>query len=72
MDIGTGASLIYPLLGLKIFGWKFMAIDSNGKSIENCKNLVSLNGVEEWIKVMEVKESENVLDFEATENECEK
>jgi 23S rRNA A1618 N6-methylase RlmF len=25
VDVGTGASLIYPLIGNKIFGWKFIA-----------------------------------------------
>jgi 23S rRNA (adenine1618-N6)-methyltransferase len=24
-DVGTGATVIYPLLGLKCFGWKFIA-----------------------------------------------
>lgn len=25
MDIGTGATLIYPLIGHSVFGWKFLA-----------------------------------------------
>ena len=27
IDIGTGASLIYPLLGSKVYGWSFTATD---------------------------------------------
>lgn len=29
LDVGTGATLIYPLLGWRLFGWKFLAIDVN-------------------------------------------
>lgn len=33
VDIGTGSTLIYPLLGWKIFGWKFIATEQNKQSI---------------------------------------
>lgn len=30
LDIGTGASAIYPLLGAKVYGWAFIATDIDG------------------------------------------
>lgn len=27
MDIGTGATLVYPLLGWRVFKWKFVATE---------------------------------------------
>lgn len=32
LDVGTGATLIYPLLGWALFKWKFLAIDVNPNS----------------------------------------
>lgn len=54
IDIGTGASLIYPLLGWSVFKWKSLAIDSNEESIEHAKQLVSKNGLENVIRVIKV------------------
>jgi 23S rRNA A1618 N6-methylase RlmF len=34
MDVGTGASIIYPLLGIKEFGWDFYGVDIHQKALE--------------------------------------
>lgn len=34
MIAGTGASCIYALLGAKLFGWSFIATDSDPRSLE--------------------------------------
>lgn len=33
LDIGTGASAIYPILGYSMFGWSFLASDSHAASV---------------------------------------
>jgi 23S rRNA (adenine1618-N6)-methyltransferase len=43
MDIGTGASGIYTLIGASLFGWKFICTDIDKKSITNVKSIVSAN-----------------------------
>lgn len=43
IDIGTGASGIYPLLGASMFGWKFIATDIDSKSLTNVQNILSHN-----------------------------
>jgi 23S rRNA (adenine1618-N6)-methyltransferase len=49
LDVGTGATLIYPLLGWKLFGWKFLAIDVNPQSCLAAQALVEANKLEEAI-----------------------
>jgi 23S rRNA (adenine1618-N6)-methyltransferase len=34
LDVGTGASLIYPILGIKEYGWNFVATDVSERSLK--------------------------------------
>ena len=34
LDVGTGASLIYPILGIKEYGWSFVATDLDERSLK--------------------------------------
>lgn len=43
LDIGVGASCIYPIIGAREYGWTFIASDTELKSIESAKNIVSSN-----------------------------
>lgn len=43
LDIGTGTSCIYPLLGNSIYGWKFVGVDINPDAINNVKNILNAN-----------------------------
>ncbi len=43
LDIGTGASCIYPLLGHSSYGWKFVGTDIDSDSINNCKAILNSN-----------------------------
>lgn len=43
LDIGTGTSCIYPLLGNRIYGWKFVGTDINPGAINNVKNILNAN-----------------------------
>mmetsp|Transcript_1556 Transcript_1556/g.5346 ORF Transcript_1556/g.5346 Transcript_1556/m.5346 type:complete len:479 (-) Transcript_1556:2670-4106(-) len=47
IDIGTGSSAIYPLLGLHQFGWHFLATECDKISYESaCKNVYETNHIE--------------------------
>ena len=35
LDIGCGANLIYPIAGIQLFGWRFVASDIDKKAIAN-------------------------------------
>lgn len=43
LDIGTGANLIYPILGNSIYKWSFVATDIYKTSIENCSKIIEAN-----------------------------
>lgn len=43
LDIGTGASLIYPLIGAKAYGWSFIATDVNTKSLLAATRIATAN-----------------------------
>lgn len=42
-DIGTGASCIYPIIGVTEYGWNFIASDIDPKSIKSAKNIITHN-----------------------------
>lgn len=43
LDIGTGANLIYPLLGHSIYEWSFVGVDVSEASLRSAKNIVHKN-----------------------------
>ena len=43
LDVGTGASCIYPLLGVAEYGWRFIASDIDPRSIASAGNIVDAN-----------------------------
>lgn len=43
LDIGTGANLIYPILGQAIYDWSFVGTDIDKKAIENCSKIIEAN-----------------------------
>ncbi|MFY8275466.1 23S rRNA (adenine(1618)-N(6))-methyltransferase RlmF [Pseudoalteromonas sp. SSDWG2] len=54
LDVGTGGSLIYPILGNALFGWQFLASDIDNQSVKLAKQLAQLNNLP--IKVMQQKQ----------------
>lgn len=49
LDIGTGASCIYPLLGHATYEWQFVGSDISERSLENAKKIVDKNKLGEAI-----------------------
>ncbi len=43
LDIGTGASCIYPIIGVTEYQWKFIGTDINAESIASAKDIVNSN-----------------------------
>ena len=43
LDIGVGASCIYPIIGVTEFGWKFIGSDIDPKSIASAQDIVDAN-----------------------------
>lgn len=45
LDIGTGSSLIYPILGVREYGWRFVATDIDPVSVRGAEAIVEFNQV---------------------------
>ncbi|WP_430406897.1 23S rRNA (adenine(1618)-N(6))-methyltransferase RlmF [Fluviicola sp.] len=43
LDIGVGASCIYPIIGVTEYDWSFIGSDIDPKSIESAQNIVDAN-----------------------------
>ncbi|KPM37623.1 hypothetical protein AK830_g8937 [Neonectria ditissima] len=61
LDIGTGASCIYPLLGCTERPWSFIATDIDPKSLEFARKNVALNHLQHRINVVQRKPEDAVI-----------
>lgn len=43
LDVGVGASCIYPIIGVVEYGWSFIGSDSDPKSIASARQIVEAN-----------------------------
>lgn len=50
LDIGTGVTAIYPILGNAVYKWKFVATDLDAKVLQNAKTIVDKNKLTESIE----------------------
>ena len=45
LDVGVGANCVYPLLGVKEYGWSFVGSDTDAKALANARTIVHANGL---------------------------
>ena len=43
LDVGTGASCIYPIIGVTEYDWRFIGSDIDPKSIASAQNIINSN-----------------------------
>jgi len=51
LDIGTGASCIYPILGNAEYNWKFVGTDIDKHSLEYAQNIINKNELNDVIEL---------------------
>ena len=62
LDVGTGASLIYPILGSKEYGWNFVASDVAERSLKVAAAIAKFNpGLTKKVKLRHQPESSAVF-----------
>ena len=62
LDIGTGANLIYPILGSQIYGWSFIGSDIDKTALESARLIREANkNLSPLIKVVEQKQPEHIF-----------
>ncbi|MEO0724506.1 MAG: 23S rRNA (adenine(1618)-N(6))-methyltransferase RlmF [Bacteroidota bacterium] len=43
LDLGTGANLIYPIIGTKEYGWSFVGSEVDQQSVQSAKKIIDQN-----------------------------
>lgn len=62
LDIGTGANLIYPILGSQIYGWSFIGSDIDKTALKSARLIREANkNLSPLIKVVEQKQPEHIF-----------
>jgi len=51
LDVGVGANAIYPLIGLREYGWNFVGSDVDTVAVQSARNLVDTNGLNKQISI---------------------
>uniref|UniRef100_A0A1A8RGV2 U6 small nuclear RNA (adenine-(43)-N(6))-methyltransferase n=1 Tax=Nothobranchius rachovii TaxID=451742 RepID=A0A1A8RGV2_9TELE len=69
IDIGTGASCIYPLLGATMNGWYFLATEVDDICFDYAKKNVDQNNMSDLIKVVKVPQKTLLMDALKEETE---
>ena len=61
LDIGTGATCIYPLLGVKEYDWNFVAIDIDLDALDSAQDIIDDNGLDSKIELRQQLDEANIL-----------
>ena len=61
LDIGTGASLIYPLLGHREYGWRFVGTDIDATALRAAGAIVDANGLRNAIALRHQPEPAHIF-----------
>ena len=69
LDIGTGATCIYPLLGNSLFNWEFVASDISEKSLENAQVIITKNKLDNKVELRKQSRKKYILEGVIKANE---
>jgi len=61
LDIGTGASCIYPLLGQAEYNWEFVGTDIDRASLKNAQKIIDKNNLGHAIKLRYQEDSSEIF-----------
>lgn len=61
LDIGTGASCIYPLLGASAYNWSFVATDIDLDSLDYSQDIIDDNNLSDKITLRQQFKEEHIL-----------
>ena len=62
LDIGTGANLIYPLIGQRLYGWQFVATETDAVAVRNAHQIIAANpGLADSIEIRMQRHAEHIF-----------
>ncbi|SMQ91851.1 Ribosomal RNA large subunit methyltransferase F [Raoultella ornithinolytica] len=71
LDVGTGANLIYPLIGAHEYGWRFTGSEISAEAIASAQAIINANpGLSRQIRLRRQKESGAIFSGIIHKNEC--
>ncbi|MCL4146762.1 UNVERIFIED_CONTAM: hypothetical protein GTU68_023512 [Idotea baltica] len=70
LDIGTGATCIYPLLGVAEYKWNFMATDIDLDSLDTAQDIIDDNDLDANIKLRQQFDEQHILKGVLEENDA--
>ncbi len=62
LDIGSGANLIYPIIGSKAYQWRFKASELNAKAFQSAQQLIEKNGLDTSISIIKQNSPDKIFD----------
>ena len=63
LDIGVGANCIYPIVGNRSYGWKFIASEVDTVSIESANYIININNsLKDNIKIIPQTSKDNIFE----------
>ncbi|NMP14950.1 23S rRNA (adenine(1618)-N(6))-methyltransferase RlmF [Thalassotalea sp. Y01] len=69
LDIGTGASVVYPLLAHKVYQWQVIASDISQSSLDNAQTIIERNGIQQAIHLRHQSDSKHCFNNIIRSNE---
>ncbi|XP_052801810.1 RNA N6-adenosine-methyltransferase mettl16-like [Mya arenaria] len=70
IDIGTGSSCIYPLLGCRQNGWEFLASEVDDQNVYFANKNIQQNDMTDKIKVVKVEEDTLLMGLLENNEDC--
>lgn len=70
LDIGTGATCIYPLLGVAEYNWDFVATDIDLDSLDTAQDIIDDNGLDAKIQLRQQFDEQQILKGIIEENDA--
>ncbi|MCL4143022.1 UNVERIFIED_CONTAM: hypothetical protein GTU68_051281 [Idotea baltica] len=69
LDIGTGATCIYPILGHAEYQWKFVGTDIDKTSLKTAQNIITKNELENAVTLRFQEDASQILKGVINEND---
>lgn len=61
LDVGTGATCIYPLVGHSVYNWNFVGTDIDEKSLQIAQRIIDKNKLGDSISLRYQKDNQQIL-----------
>ena len=61
LDIGVGANMIYPLIGIREYDWQFVGVDIDQTALENAQKILNTNTLSESVSLRLQSDRNNIF-----------